>query len=177
MIGSIGDISVFNFPKTLPIPDGGAMIINNSALLKDHRSFINTPIWRIAREMLPLIKRYVLYMSSNTKICYPTIWNILKRTQQQNANYNVDNTEYPDIPFDYYYNENLNLRKISNLSKYLLAGFDLRTIVERRRSNFLLYLNLLWNVKDIKILYKELPVGICPLYFPIIIMGYYIKTM
>ncbi|UCH14341.1 MAG: aminotransferase class V-fold PLP-dependent enzyme, partial [Bacteroidales bacterium] len=31
-IGSAGDISVFSFTKTLPVPDGGVMVINNPIL-------------------------------------------------------------------------------------------------------------------------------------------------
>jgi len=168
-LGSKGDISVFNFPKSLPVPDGGVMLVNNPDLAADNWSMRMPPILKVLREMLPLIKRYVLYKSSGSSFLYPLLWSLLKKTQSI-ANHNEKyDTTFPDMPSSYYYDEKLNNRKISKITERMLRTFDACKIVNRRRANFRKYLNLLSNIKGVDALYKELPEGVCPLYFPIIV--------
>ncbi len=168
--GSIGDISVFNFPKTLPVPDGGVMVINNPKLAIDNWPTRRSPVSRVLRDMLPLVKRYVLNVSSGSDFLYQPLWSLLKRTQSITDHNNKRcNTSFPDIPCAYYYDEKLNNRKISRITKRMLRTFDISEIVRRRRANFHKYLELLSEVAGVQPLYKKLPSGVCPLYFPIIV--------
>lgn len=169
-IGSIGDISVFNFPKTLPVPDGGAMVINNPKLAIDNWPTRRSPVSRVLRDMLPLVKRYVLHVSSGSDFLYKPIWSLLKRTQSITDHNNERcNTSFADIPCAYYYDEKLNNRKISRITKRMLRTFDVSEIVRRRRANFHKYLELLSEVAGVQPLYKKIHSGVCPLFFPIIV--------
>lgn len=51
----------------------------------------------------------------------------------------------------------------------MLATFDVSKIVNMRRKNFLRYAECLSGHNKLIPLYKELPVGVCPLYYPIIV--------
>lgn len=168
-LGSVGDISVFNFPKSLPVPDGGALVINNPDLIVDNWVMGTPPVSRVLREMLPLIKRYVLRISSGSNFLYPPLWSLLKKTRSiTNHDENYDTT-FSDMPSSYYYDEKLSNRKISKITEHMLRTFDVSEIVSKRRANFCKYLELLSGVKGVEPLYKELLIGVCPLYFPIIV--------
>lgn len=166
-LGTIGDISVFNFPKTLPVPDGGLLMINNPDLILDDRFLRKPPALKVLREMLPLLKRYVLRRASGLSI-FPLLWSLLKGTRKVSAG-SFCNVDYPGVPQSYYYDENISKTRISIPTKRMLKSFEPVMIVNRRRSNFQKYLDLLTNIKDVKPLYPKLPQGVCPLYFPLIV--------
>ena len=166
-LGSTGDVSVFNFPKTLPVPDGGALVINNPDLAVDNWIMRTPPISGVLRKMLPMMKRYILRISSDSSALYPLLWYILKKTRPVNIHDENYNTMFPDMPPSYYYDEKLSNRKISKITGRMLRTFDISEIISKRRANFCKYLELLSGVKGIEPLYEELPDGICPLYFPI----------
>lgn len=166
-IGTIGDVSVFNFPKILPVPDGGVLVINNPDLAANHWIMKPPSVRRVSREMLPLLKRYVLHVSSGSGIFYSLLWYLLKKNQTEHNHYKSGKTSYPEMPYSYYYDENLSDRKISKITKRMLGTFDVPSIVSRRCDNFITYLRLLSDVKKIKPLFKGLPDGVCPLFFPI----------
>lgn len=54
--------------------------------------------------------------------------------------------------------------KSLGLSRYLLERFDYQEIIRRRRENFEY---LLKNVDNFEPIFKKLPEGVCPLFFPI----------
>ncbi|UCC98842.1 MAG: DegT/DnrJ/EryC1/StrS aminotransferase family protein [Phycisphaerales bacterium] len=168
-LGSSGDISIFNFPKTLPVPDGGMVLINNPDLHVDSWKMRGPPIVRVSRNVPPLIKRYVLRMSAGSNLLYPILLYILEHKQSASSSNGAARTALPDMPSNYYYDERLNDRKVSRLTERLLGTFDVATIISRRRTNFIHYLNFLSDLQDVEPLYEELPDGVCPLYFPVIV--------
>ncbi len=168
-LGSVGDISVYNFPKILPVPDGGALVINNPDLAVSNWRRQKPPILEILRNMLPLVKQHVLYMSSCSKFLYQPVWSVLKKTRSITNHEENCNIAFPDIPSSYYYDEKLNNRRISKITERMLRTFGVTKIVNTRRANFRKYLDLLSDVKGVDVLYKELPEGVCPLYLPIIV--------
>jgi dTDP-4-amino-4,6-dideoxygalactose transaminase len=50
-----------------------------------------------------------------------------------------------------------------------LKKFDVNSIIHRRRKNYLRMLSMLSDNKGFGILYRELPAGVCPLSFPLIV--------
>jgi dTDP-4-amino-4,6-dideoxygalactose transaminase len=168
-IGSIGDISVFSFPKSLPVPDGGALVINNLDLASGDWSLRRPKLSTVGRAMLPLLKRGILRTCSGTKVSYPLVWSLLKsRCMSSHANNRTLNGR-PEMPTSYYYDEQLNDTAISAITKRMLATFDIPLIIKRRRDNFSMFQNLLSGVRGIDPLYARLPEGVCPLYFPVIV--------
>lgn len=62
--------------------------------------------------------------------------------------------------------------KTKGINSFLDLGYDLYTIYEIRRKNYIHLLKLLLDVKGIDIIYKELPDGICPQTLPVIVLNY-----
>ena len=168
-LGSTGDISIYNFPKTLPVPDGGLLVINNADLLSNSWIMSPPPFRPILRKMLPFLKRNVLRASSRIIPLYSVLWSTLKRTQSFPEIDGEKKTKYPDMPASYYYDEKLNGRRISSITKYMLRRFNVGIIVKKRRENYIRLLGLFSGVREIKPLYEDLPEGVSPLHFPILI--------
>ena len=168
-LGSLGDLSIFSFPKTLPVPDGGAMVINNPDLSADGWKRHKPPILRLSRGMLSLAKRYVLHTSCQSGLFYSTLWSLLNRTHLDNGDEGEFDTFFPDMPPKFYYDAGLDNHDISGITRRMLRTFDGVEIRSRRRENFLRYLDLLSSQEDVEPLYRELPAGVCPLHFPVFV--------
>jgi perosamine synthetase len=168
-IGSTGDISVFSFPKTLPIPDGGSLQINNPALVLNPPRMSASPHWMVFIEFTLLFKHFVLHKIPIAKALYIFLRDIIIKHPAFREITDDFSDSFPDMPHSYYYDENLSRRKISMVSKYMLKHWDYIQIVQKRRRNFQKYLDSLKGMENIKFLFNEMPEGICPLHFPIII--------
>lgn len=168
-LGTVGDISVFNFPKTLPVPDGGALVINNPGLVKGSWFLERPPFLRVFRETLPLLKGYVLRLLVDTAI-FPCFWLLLRKLPIYLPNgRNIQEGIRPDIPMHYYYDDRLTNKKVSVITKRILLSCDVHAIANKRRKNFSLYLNLIDKAIEIKPLFNSLPDGVCPLHFPVVV--------
>lgn len=175
MLGSTGDISIFSITKTLPVPDGGVLVINNPALGGESLTLRNITCKRMIGPLLHLQKAGLLRWLSERPDLYSHIWPLyrklraLKNTVLKIDSHNDSKQTWPEIPKEYYFTESSNNRKISPLTWFLLKTFDLPSMIEKRRKNFTRYLDLLSPHHSIVPLFDELPEGICPLSFPVIV--------
>lgn len=165
-VGGIGDMALYNISKSLPVPDGGVLVINNQDFkIKEWQ--LNAPsATKIFKDSLPLFKRLLLRITERHGNLFPFFWEKIYRGE---TDFNLNESSKPEIPKSYYYDKALNNCGISKISKRLFSFFDEMEVRERRRSNFNAYLSLLSNVKGLRVLYDSLPSGVCPLCFPIII--------
>jgi len=168
-LGSLGDISIFSFPKTLPVPDGGAMVLNNSDLSENAWKKRKPSFLRLSRKILSLAKRHLLYMSSESGLLYSTLWSLLRKTRFSNSDSSESDTSFPDVPSNFYYDARLNNSDISGITERMLRTFNPLEIVSKRRHNFGRYLELLSSREGVEPLYSELPDGVCPLHFPVFV--------
>ena len=165
-LGTFGDISIFSFPKTLPVPDGGLLAINNRNLIlwkwepssPGYRIYFNNIIRlmnsTLLRKCIPSnIVKKLYYLRCRTR-------NIEKWNEELRE-------QFPGIPSDYYYIEYNNNKCISNLSKHILKRIDYVQIIQQRRDNYLLYQKQLAGVDAITPVFKDLPENVCPLFYPI----------
>ncbi len=166
-IGSAGDISVFSFPKTLPVTDGGIMLINNPLLNGNNHVLLNTPPAMIIHGLYLLVKRLLLRKLSCSRPLFSFIFHIMRNNRTEYID--STNNKFPEIPAHEYYQINLNRRKISKLTKYMLKRWNSNRIIQMRRSNYQRYLRAFAGQRNIKPLFKELPGGVCPLYFPVLV--------
>ena len=166
-IGSVGDIAVFNFPKFLPVPDGGVLCINNSNLAVEKWNLRPPQRDEIIGEVLPLLKRAVLRGAAGVPLVYPLLWWLLKKSRRHPQP--ESNVSQADIPDYYYYDERLTDRAIARISEKIAKKTSITDVVKKRRANFRHYLTLLANAKNIRPLFEHLPTGVNPLHFPILI--------
>jgi dTDP-4-amino-4,6-dideoxygalactose transaminase len=166
-LGTIGDVSFFSFPKTLPVPDGGALIINNSTLL--HLTWKLTPpkYSNIITHLLLLMKSGILEWSPHITHLYSFLRTIYKKSIIQDK---VNDNLFPDIPKDYYFDTDMENKAMSIITQHLLDRFNFESIIMQRCDNYKTYL-MFFNspCSNIKPIYPVLPKGVCPLYFPIIV--------
>lgn len=171
VLGTIADISIFSLTKTLPVPDGGILLINNDRLQNKNLILSKPEDAQILRAMLPGLKAGTLRWLSRTPL-YPLCklfleWNGMAAKAVDEKNVQCK----PDIPASYYYNEKMSEKEMSPLTKYMLRAFDPEYIVAKRRKNFKTLLHTLSQYEYVKPLLKKLPEGVCPLNFPIVTDG------
>lgn len=169
-LGSTGDFAVFSFPKTLPVPDGGALVVNNRALYRSNWCLTPPKGSRIIMALLPIIKATFmdaagrvrgLFSSTTRAQCCPT-----GRPTQECEDRRMC---VPGIPRSYYYDDELSNKGMSFISKWLMTGCDERQTVVARRRNFEVLLSMFRESDLVTPLYDTLPEGVCPLYFPVLV--------
>jgi dTDP-4-amino-4,6-dideoxygalactose transaminase len=172
-LGTAGDVAVFSFRKTLPVPDGGGLIINNPVLknVKMNRMKPGTGI--IMRRTMPLLKSSLLtYLSE--KANHPGLCEKVSRILNQGrlTKLKLDMLKgeaKPWIKEDMLYHDGLNGRTMSKTTERMLKTFNIGEIVNKRRNNYLLLKSRLAGQWEMPALFKELPEGVCPLNYPILV--------
>ena len=168
-LGTRGDISIYSFPKTIPVPDGGLLAINNKNLQSNNWELSPPRYGVYFSNIIKLINSMFIRKYIPTKIAKELYY--LRHKLKYNNRSKSLREQYPKIPNDYYYNDYNNNKSISNISKHILKRIDYMYVVNRRRDNFLLYKKLLDDVDAIRPIFKNLPENVCPLYYPIIIQN------
>jgi perosamine synthetase len=167
-LGTIGSMSIFSFPKTLPVPDGGALIVNDPKLKKDNWPLKRAGLSEVSQSFLPIIKGSVLRYISQASF-YRHRYFFIGRGSTMSLQTAADHENMPEMPESYYYDEEVNNKGISAVSNYLLKLFDANSIILKRRKNFMNLLEMLSDHNGLEILYADLPEGVCPLAFPVIV--------
>jgi dTDP-4-amino-4,6-dideoxygalactose transaminase len=155
-LGSFGDASVFCFYKTLPAPDGGALLLRNPSSVRWPKTsapplastlaYTCTAIWRHLQvdsgggihRFLRVARKSVKSMSGRLGIV--------------------------PVGSQYFDRDKADIA-MSRLGHWLLARQDYDAIVERRRRNYTRLLNHLREIAPPVL--GELPEGVCPLFYPI----------
>lgn len=169
-LGTLGDVAVFSFPKSLPVPDGGALVVNNSRLEVAEWRVGAPKTITILKGMLPLLKAAALRGLSRRGLLTP-VYGLAVRLQR--ALRLSLKSSAPDgwskLPESYYYSPEMTDRKMSLLTRRVLSRFDFMAIIEKRRANFQRYVEIFSGYNKITPLFVKLPSGVCPLHFPILV--------
>ena len=169
-LGTTGDISVFNFPKFLPIPDGGVLQINNASLDVPQWQRLSPNMELYSHELLALIKRQIIRTSASIPVIYPAIQSLLHKSYRHYDEEVAKNkTARADMPECYYYDQQLTNKNLSGIGARIVANTSVEEVVRKRRTNFEQYLTLIQNVPNIKPFFDQLPAGVNPLSFPVIV--------
>ena len=159
-VGTVGDVGIFCLYKTLPVPNGGAMVINNgheyevpdlppapvasvvshtaSALLKN----LEMRGGHVGRRVRSGIRALGRVTVRGAKI---------ERVPTGTMHFNPDHVDMG----------------ISPLTLRIAAGLDMQQVVEARRRN---YFHLLTRLREVSSpLISQLPPGACPLFYPLVV--------
>jgi len=175
-LGSYGDISIFSLLKTLPVPNGGLLVTNNGKINRTHsskkpNSFVTA---FYAAELLKkktagnnnFLKEHAL------SILFNSVYYSLFSTRLVLAGFRKylnPRGLYLVKPDSYLFVEGLRSWGISGLSHRIINKTDLEQIREARRRNFEYLLDYFIKNERGILPFKELPLGVCPLFFPIIL--------
>lgn len=160
-VGSFGDYAIFCLYKTLPVPNGGLLVSNNSALPElDRIRPVKSPALSVAGRSTELVLEWVRNRADRVGGLLAS----LKRMAGQSLNRcRVQRVSVGDTGFNI---ANVNFG-MSEISENLLTQFDYSWIYRKRRENFRLMLEKLRNRASL--LTMPLDEGVCPLFFPILV--------
>jgi perosamine synthetase len=167
-LGTFGDVGIFSFPKLLPVPDGGALVVNTTRVGVGRWRLRGAPLGSVFSSLLPLLKFRTLEASSRCPIALYLTKCILAWLARRATPPRLT-VARRGIPASYYYDRRLTDRSISDFSRRLIGTYDASALVEIRRRNYLEYLRMLGGNRATAPLYDGLPEGVCPLCFPVLI--------
>jgi dTDP-4-amino-4,6-dideoxygalactose transaminase len=175
-LGSYGDISIFSLLKTLSVPNGGVLVINNqdityrhdaenpnffstiyyAAELLKNRTYFNSDSYG---EKTARILSYGLYYSLSMGGVFLAGF----------RKYLHPSGPYLVRPDSYIFNENICSWGMSAMSQTILRQTDFERVKDIRRKNFQYLLEYFLEHERGDLPFRELPQGVCPLFFPIVL--------
>ena len=165
-IGKIGDAAIYSFRKTLPLPEGAAIRFSEKYIRDDIITLKSPPLMVIIRYTIPYLIRWIVCIISKLPFFLKSVKYTLNFFQS-NTNYQK-NLNLPDMPADYYFNENYVDWRMSSFSKALLSEIDPGDIIKRRRNNYKAIETTIKETNGINPLFNHLPDLVCPLFFPVV---------
>ena len=162
-IGSDGDMAVYNFPKTLPVPDGGALVVNNPDLKCRSWSLRPPSLPGIACNAARLLRQGLLHALPDTWV--RRLFAIFRSGPEIEP---PQLSPRPEMPEAYFFRPAMRGRSMSRLSTRIMARMDLTEVRRRRRLNYSCLLKRLSKLSGIELLFKTMPANVCPLFLPIL---------
>jgi len=168
-LGSTGDAAVFSLTKSLPVPDGGVLLLNNPGFHSTSWP-LESPEWApVLAGLLPLVKSMLLREACGFPAGFRLLRALLEKWRISGTGVAEEgSTSLPDMPPHYYFDMEMADKRASTMTLFLLRGIDPAWVRERRRSNYFSYREPLREA-GIRPLYADLPEGVCPLYYPVLV--------
>jgi len=153
VLGSFGDAGIFSLRKTLPVPEGGVLVLNDG---QTQAVDLNVQGW-LYRDGIKLLRE--LFYSLEYRIGFSLRTYLLSFDNFRSKAHGIDRLESGDLD-----------KRIGNLSLPILRSFGVEAILTKRRQNYLYLLSELNLLRKIGTpLFSELSDGVCPNSFPILI--------
>lgn len=160
-LGSYGDYAIFCLYKTLPVPNGGLLVQNRHRLADlDNLDLVSCRLLSLTSRTSDLViealqSRWGMFGGALTRL-KGGMGIVLNHTgvRREAVGDSGFNAAEADLA-------------MSGFCHYLLRYFDFDTIRQKRRENFLRLLRLL--PEKAPCLRRDLPNGVCPLFFPLLI--------
>jgi perosamine synthetase len=159
-LGTTGDVGIFCLYKTLPVPNGGALTINGSRNYSLPEPPAPPSTSTFSHTMSALLQNLELRGGAVGRGLRSLIRSVGRGTVR------AANIQRVATGTQYFNREHVDLG-MSPLTKRIALAQDLEGIVEKRRRN---YFFLLGRLRDVSApLFNQLPPGVCPLFYPIVV--------
>jgi dTDP-4-amino-4,6-dideoxygalactose transaminase len=158
-LGTFGDYAVFCLYKTVPVPNGGVLVANNSAQ-PDATVLPPCSAVSVTGPSVDLVLRWV---RSRNEIIGRTLLAAKRAIGRTLTGANVRRVPIGDTGFDI---STVNVG-MSPICRRLLGRFGYEDIREKRRRNFKIVEDRLRG--KVVLLDKSLDEGVCPLFFPLLV--------
>ena len=165
-IGRTGDAVAYSFAKTLPVPDGGALVINRKQW--EIRMPRGSPAFGVTlRNSIPLIKKWFMnsflfwQKHASTRRLFVTSWkrNVQKKEEELHP---------AMLQSNYFVPRHMDWG-MSRVTKGFLRSVSRDTVVRKRRMNFQYLLDALRDIPGITPVFTSLPDKVAPMSFPFIV--------
>lgn len=167
-IGVSGDAAIYSFPKTLPVPDGGALTVSGDDPLIE-TPMESPPTTVVMKEMLPFIKRAVLQIAERIGLYGYLPQRLIQSRGGRKGVPSMTPAGFPEMPKSYYYDKDIEKMTASAITRYILRCTCQEALVQRRRQNYSQLYKAVEKSKLLKSLYQNLPEGVCPLCLPVLV--------
>ncbi|HUJ25463.1 MAG TPA: DegT/DnrJ/EryC1/StrS family aminotransferase [Myxococcales bacterium] len=159
-LGSFGDVSVFCLYKTLPVPNGGALLARGEYAKRV------AALSEVAQPPIPSTASHLVgSLLSNLELRTGAIGRSVRETMRHAGRWFVDRAQVNRVSTG---TQHFNLADVdlgmSAASHLVLRNQDFAGIVERRRRNYFLLFAMLRDVAPP--VTGELRPGVCPLFYP-----------
>ena len=155
-VATSGDLAVFSLQKIFPIPDGGALVVNNPDLDSKAKPRKKRSRLRISISLANLLLSRVELQAGLSLDIFRKSWEMGKRL-------------IPPSPIQYDPPGSFPEMTISDSSKRILKNIDYSQVTFRRRKNFEFLLKKLSSTHEELLVFKYLPEEVCPLAFPVLL--------
>ena len=155
-LGTFGDLSIFSLRKTLPIPNGAALLINNHSIANSQTGLSVQENERITKATIGLLLRNIETRSGISLDPIRKLKGILY------AAFADDSDIGTQAKISYKIN-------MSKLSQRILRNLYFDKIVQKRRLNYQFLSTRIKEIDLIKLVFNKLPKGVCPQILPILV--------
>lgn len=165
-IGKTGDAAIYSFPKSLPVPDGGAAILNRG-------NWNSPPVLRVPpsgtslMNCLPLIKKWFM----NSCVFWqrnPATLRLIARSWKCNLEKTKSGSRQVMLPSNYLVEGHMPWT-MSRVTQGLMDAAKRDLIIRTRRNHYLYLLEALGDTPGAVPIFASLPDGVCPQAFPILV--------
>lgn len=165
LLGQAGDAAIFSFRKCLPVPHGGMLLLRDSIDSREVR-FRPPRAGRTFRDTLPLLRTDVLRKLDRVGLYSPLR---RRRLRSQQEVFTSVGRESREMVAENYYRPDVGELGLSGLAAGILRATDAQEVVRRRRENYVQLSESLREVAGVIPLFPDLPQGVCPAGFPLIV--------
>ena len=162
-IGLDGDAAVLSFVKTLPVPDGGALLAG-PRLPAAQRPRGYPPAAKTFRACLPLVKRWLVNSASSSAARRFAASLATRRSHGTTAA--SDGRRFPPMLPSNRFVEARAGWAMSKVARGILQAASAAEVVQARRRNYAFLLDALAGVPGFEPALPQLPEGVCPMAFP-----------
>lgn len=177
-VGRMGDVAIYSFRKTVPVPDGGAVVLNNPSLqmvgpleqpsLAPVLAALVPSLGRSAErwshiEWIGIERAYRSVKYGINRLCKER-----RPSDTQGECVKVGGVDCPSLSWQDHYDPRISHWAMSRISRRIIANINPQEVVARRRANFQYLLEALCDVAKVEPLFEQLPEGICPTVFPVL---------
>lgn len=177
-VGRAGDVAVFSFRKTVPVPDGGAVVINNPGLLMVD-SLEKPPLAPVLSALVPMVGRFALRwlhiewdgLEKSYRLIRSGMRRLIKHKRSaitDNELRSIGGEVLPSLSRQDHYDPKISHWQMSAISRRIIANINPQEIVAKRRANFQYLLEALRGISEAVPLFQQLPEGVCPTVFPLL---------
>jgi dTDP-4-amino-4,6-dideoxygalactose transaminase len=175
-LGSYGDAAFFSLLKTLPVPNGGVLVINNRNI-KCSRYFLKPNIFATCFCAAELLRNKTMgnknsFKEDASNLVYNGVYASMSSVRLILAGFRKyfnPKGLYLVKPDSYLFIEELQPWGISGLGKRVINRTNFEELKNNRRRNFEYLLSFFLKNERGILPFNELPDGVCPLFFPIIL--------
>lgn len=157
LLGTFGDVGIATLRKTLPVPDGAVLFVNNDTLLGKARVSSEDITARASVWPFIFIGYHLMPFSI---IRYKLPLNISEKTH-----YLFNSKDHSSAEEDY---EKCKVQ-MSQISLKIANNLDFNEVKQKRRENYKTWLEKVNGKRELRVIFKSLPEGVVPQAFPVIV--------